>query len=102
MGYETTVGDRGIRLSGGQRQRIAIARAFYKRATILILDEATGHLDKETEDAVIGAIAEAGRDITIIIVAHRASALAACDRILRLDGGRLCDEPSSRHAAVNG
>jgi ABC-type multidrug transport system fused ATPase/permease subunit len=89
MGYETTVGDRGVRLSGGQRQRIAIARAFYKRASILILDEATGHLDKETEDAVIGAVSEIGRDITILIVAHRASVLQGCDRILRLDAGRL-------------
>jgi ATP-binding cassette subfamily B protein len=91
MGYETAVGDRGIRLSGGQRQRIAIARAFYKRASILILDEATGHLDRETEDAVIGAVSEIGRDMTILIVAHHASALRGCDRILRLDEGRLID-----------
>jgi ABC-type multidrug transport system fused ATPase/permease subunit len=91
MGYETMVGDRGIRLSGGQRQRIAIARAFYKRASVLILDEATGHLDKETEDAVIGAVSESARDMTILIVAHRASALRGCDRILRLDAGRLVD-----------
>jgi ABC-type multidrug transport system fused ATPase/permease subunit len=91
MGYETTVGDRGVRLSGGQRQRIAIARAFYKRASILILDEATGHLDKETEDAVIAAVSEIDRDITILIVAHRASTLQGCDRILRLDAGRLVE-----------
>jgi len=90
-GYETMVGDRGIRLSGGQRQRIAIARAFYKRVSILILDEATGHLDKETEDAVIGAVSEIGREMTILIVAHRASALQGCDRILRLDAGRLVE-----------
>ena len=89
MGYETKVGDRAVRLSGGQRQRIAIARAFYKRATVLILDEATGHLDAETEKAVIDALAEIGRDITILIVAHRASALAGCDRIIRLEGGLL-------------
>ena len=99
LGYETTVGDRGIRLSGGQRQRIAIARAFYKRPHILIFDEATGHLDKETEEAVIAAVAEAGRDLTIIIVAHRLSALAGCDRILRLDGGRLCDDSAPRVVA---
>jgi ABC-type bacteriocin/lantibiotic exporter with double-glycine peptidase domain len=91
MGYETTVGDRGVRLSGGQRQRIAIARAFYKRASILILDEATGHLDKETEDAVIAAVSEIDRDITILIVAHHASTLRGCDRILRLDAGRLVE-----------
>ncbi|HEV2816390.1 MAG TPA: ABC transporter ATP-binding protein [Allosphingosinicella sp.] len=98
-GYATNVGDRGSWLSGGQRQRIAIARAFYKRANVLILDEATGHLDRETEDAVIAAVAEAGRDITIVIVAHRESALAGCDRILRLEGGRLCDDAPARHAA---
>ena len=95
QGYETTVGERGIRLSGGQRQRIAIARAFYKRASILIFDEATGHLDKETEDAVIAAVAEAGRDVTIIIVAHRKAALVGCDRVLRLDGGCLSEEAST-------
>jgi len=88
-GYATIVGDRGAWLSGGQRQRIALARAFYKRANILILDEATGHLDKETEDAVIGAVSRIGREITILIVAHRASALSGCDRIVHLDGGRL-------------
>jgi ABC-type multidrug transport system fused ATPase/permease subunit len=89
LGYDMPVGDRGVRLSGGQRQRIAIARAFYKRANILILDEATGQLDQETERAIIDAVAEIGRDITIIIVAHRASALAGCDRILCLEDGRL-------------
>jgi len=101
-GYATMVGDRGSRLSGGQRQRIAIARAFYKRANVLILDEATGHLDRETEDAVIAAVAEADRDITIVIVAHRETALAGCDRILRLESGRLLDDAPSRHAAGRG
>ena len=101
-GYATPIGDRGARLSGGQRQRIAIARAFYKRANVLILDEATGHLDRETEDAVIGAVAAAGRDITIVIVAHRESALAGCDRILRLDGGRLCEDGAPCRTAGRG
>jgi len=98
LGYETAVGDRGIRLSGGQRQRIAIARAFYKRASILILDEATGHLDRETEDAVIGAVTES-RDMTILIVAHRPAAMQGCDRILRLDAGCLCEDSAPRRAA---
>jgi len=95
-GYATIVGDRGSWLSGGQRQRIALARAFYRRANILILDEATGHLDKETEDAVIGAVSRIGREITILIVAHRASALAGCDRIVHLDGGRLAVRQEDR------
>jgi ABC-type multidrug transport system fused ATPase/permease subunit len=98
-GYATFVGDRGSWLSGGQRQRIAIARAFYKRANVLILDEATGHLDRETEEAVIAAVAAAGPEVTVILVAHRESALAGCDRILRLENGRLCDDPLSRRAA---
>jgi ATP-binding cassette subfamily B protein len=89
LGYATEVGERAVRLSGGQRQRIAIARAFYKRASVLILDEATGHLDAETEQAVMEAVAAIDRDMTILIVAHRASALSGCDRILRLEDGRL-------------
>jgi len=89
MGYATEVGERAVRLSGGQRQRLAIARAFYKRATVLIFDEATGHLDADTERAVMEAVAAIDRDMTILIVAHRASALAGCDRILRLEDGRL-------------
>jgi ATP-binding cassette, subfamily B, bacterial PglK len=88
-GYDTLVGASGVRLSGGQRQRIAIARAFYKQATILILDEATGQLDVETERAVVEAAFAAGRDVTILVVAHRDTALAACDRVIRLEEGRL-------------
>lgn len=102
MGYATLVGDRGIRLSGGQRQRIAIARAFYKRASILVFDEATGSLDSETEEAVIAAVATADRDVTMFIVAHRESALLGCDRILRLDGGRLSEETMRRRATARG
>ena len=101
FGYETAAGDRGIRLSGGQRQRIAIARAFYKRASILIFDEATGHLDGETEDAVIGAVTES-RDMTILIVAHRPAALMGCDRILRLDAGCVGEDSAPRRAAGRG
>ncbi|SFK79598.1 ABC transporter ATP-binding protein [Methylocapsa palsarum] len=91
-GYDTSVGERGVRLSGGQRQRIGIARALYKLADVLVFDEATSALDQETEAAVIDAIESLGRDLTILIVAHRPSAIAACDRVIRLDQGRIVSE----------
>lgn len=93
-GYATRVGDRGVRLSGGQRQRIAIARALYKQAKVLIFDEATGALDRRTERAIMESVAGLGRDITVLIVAHRISALAGCDRIVRLEGGRIAESGS--------
>ncbi|HEY0413554.1 MAG TPA: ABC transporter ATP-binding protein [Allosphingosinicella sp.] len=89
LGYDTLVGERGIRLSGGQRQRIGIARALYKAAPVLILDEATSALDDETENEVIEAIMALGGATTLIMVAHRRSTLAGCDRILRVDKGRI-------------
>ncbi|MGZ8997532.1 MAG: ABC transporter ATP-binding protein [Allosphingosinicella sp.] len=92
--YATRVGDRGVRLSGGQRQRIAIARALYKQASVLIFDEATGALDRRTERAIMESVAELGREITVLIVAHRISALAGCDRIVRLEGGRIAESGS--------
>ena len=68
-GYDTIVGERGMRLSGGQRQRIGIARALYKRADVLIFDEATSALDNDTERAVMEAINALGSDLTVLIVA---------------------------------
>ena len=87
--YRTWVGERGIRLSGGQRQRIGIARALYKRASFLIFDEATSALDDETEAAVMTNLGSLDRDLTLVIVAHRQSSLARCDRIVRLHRGRI-------------
>lgn len=89
QGFETYVGERGIRLSGGQRQRIGIARALYKRAKVLLFDEATSALDNETETAVMQTIEGLGRDLTVIMIAHRLSTVAKCDRVIRLDGGRI-------------
>ncbi|HEX8430103.1 MAG TPA: ABC transporter ATP-binding protein [Longimicrobium sp.] len=88
-GFGTRVGERGVQLSGGQRQRVGIARALYKRASLLIFDEVTSALDEATEAAVMKSIAaiESGR--TVVIVTHRISNLDSCDFIVRMDGGRL-------------
>jgi len=84
-GYQTSVGEQGIRLSGGQRQRIGIARALYKEADVLVFDEATSALDNETEQAVMEAIDGLGRDLTILTIAHRLTTLKGCDRIVKID-----------------
>lgn len=87
--YSTLVGERGVRLSGGQRQRIGLARALYKEADILVLDEATSALDDATEAAVMAAVGELGRDVTVIMIAHRLTTLRLCDQIVELDAGRI-------------
>ncbi len=83
-GYQTFVGERGIRLSGGQRQRIGIARALYKQANVLVFDEATSALDNKTEQAVMKNIEDLGKEITILIIAHRLTTLKGCDQIVEL------------------
>jgi len=84
-GYQTFVGERGIRLSGGQRQRIGIARALYKESDVLIFDEATSSLDNDTERDVMKAIEGLGKELTILIIAHRLTTLKGCDKIIRID-----------------
>jgi ABC-type bacteriocin/lantibiotic exporter with double-glycine peptidase domain len=86
-GYDTLVGERGVRLSGGQRQRIGIARALYKRSDVIIFDEATSALDNKTEAAVMQALETLGRDITILIIAHRLTTLKGCDQIVEFTNG---------------
>ncbi len=88
-GYETKVGERGVRLSGGQRQRIGIARALYKQAAVLVFDEATSALDEATETEVIRGIEGLSIDLTIVMIAHRLSTLEKCDRIVRIKRGQL-------------
>lgn len=88
-GFNTVVGERGIRLSGGQRQRIGIARALYKDASVLVLDEATSALDHETEVAVMESIESLRRDITLLIIAHRTSTLRDCDSVVTLKDGKI-------------
>ena len=90
--YETTVGERGVRLSGGQRQRIGIARALYHEPKVLVLDEATSALDNQTEKAVMDAINNLHKNITIIIIAHRLSTVKKCDKIFLLEKGKINNE----------
>ncbi len=89
LGYNLIVGERGVKLSGGQRQRIGIARALYKEANFLIFDEATSALDSETESEVMNAIDSLSNELTIMIVAHRISTLKKCDKIIKLDLGKV-------------
>lgn len=91
-GLDTLVGERGVRLSGGQRQRIGIARALYQDPPILVLDEATSALDMKTERGVMDAVNALHGKKTIVIVAHRLSTLADCDKIIRLENGRLIEQ----------
>jgi len=88
-GYETLVGERGMKLSGGERQRISIARAFLKDAPILILDEPTSALDIHSEAAILGAIQQLMKGRTTLMIAHRASTLRNCDMIVNLENGKV-------------
>ncbi len=88
-GYETFVGERGVRLSGGQRQRLGIARALYHDPAVLIFDEATSALDRETEMAVMQSLNSISKNKTLILIAHRFSTLKSCDRIIKLEHGKI-------------
>lgn len=87
--YQALVGERGVRLSGGQRQRIGIARALYKRASVLIFDEATSALDSETEQAVMQSIEQLSRELTIILIAHRVTTVERCEAVYEVAGGKI-------------
>jgi ABC-type multidrug transport system fused ATPase/permease subunit len=91
-GYDSVVGDRGVKLSGGQRQRLNIAQVFLKDPELLILDEATSALDSESEAVVQDAIDALSKDRTVIVIAHRLSTLRSVDRLVVLDEGRVVEE----------
>jgi subfamily B ATP-binding cassette protein MsbA len=100
QGYDTMVGERGTKLSGGQRQRLAIARALLKNAPILILDEATSHLDTESEMLVQRALGNLIEHRTTIVIAHRLSTIRRADKIVVLDSGRI-SEVGSHEDLIN-
>jgi len=93
-GYQSHVGERGIRLSGGQQQRIGIARALYKNAKVLVFDEATSALDNTTELSVMDAIDGLDQDLTILLISHRITTLNRCDKIVEIEFGRVVKEGS--------
>ncbi len=97
-GYNTFVGERGVKLSGGERQRVAIARAILRNAPILVLDEATSSLDSESEMLIQQALAELMREKTVIVIAHRLSTIAKMDRIIVMENGQMIDEGT--HASL--
>ncbi len=94
QGYDTLVGERGVKLSGGEKQRVAIARAMLKKAPVLVLDEATSALDSKSEKAIVSALDNLMKGRTTIVIAHRLSTIRKLDRILVLKDGKISEDGS--------
>lgn len=99
-GFDTIIGERGIRLSGGQRQRLGLARAFYSRPEVLFLDEATSALDSVTEEAVMNSIENELPGVTLVMIAHRLSTVKFCDRVFFIEHGRIVDSGNYHQLAT--
>ena len=102
QGYDTVIGERGHRLSGGERQRLAIARVLLKKPAVVILDEATAHLDNETEALVQQALAEALEGRTALVIAHRLTTIRSADKIVVLEHGRIVEQGTHETLLENG
>lgn len=92
LGYDTIVGERGVKLSGGERQRVAIARSLYADKSILVMDEATSSLDSESEKLIQDSLHEVMEGRTTIVIAHRLSTIMQMDRIIVMDAGKIVEE----------
>ncbi|MCK5622343.1 MAG: ATP-binding cassette domain-containing protein, partial [Alphaproteobacteria bacterium] len=97
-GYQTRVGERGLKLSGGEKQRVAIARTILKKPAILLFDEATSALDTHTEQEIQKSLDEVSANRTTLVIAHRLSTVVGADEIIVLDAGRICER--GRHAEL--
>ena len=100
-GYETMIGENGVKLSGGEKQRLSIARAFLKKSKIILLDEATSSLDSETEDKIQKALSKLTLNKTTIVIAHRLSTILNSDKIYVVDNGKIIDSGNHEKLLIN-
>jgi len=101
-GYDTVVGERGLKLSGGEKQRVAIARAILKKAPILLCDEPTSSLDSHTEMDIMNNLKEIGKNNTTVIIAHRLSTIQDCDEIIVLHDGQVVERGTHNELLAKG